>query len=1006
MPREIFKRETLKKVKKYNNASLACTMSLIMASVGASNAYAQDSDTEDAYEEIVVSGIRSSLKSAMGTKRDARGVVDAISAEDIGKFPDTNLAESLQRITGVSIDRSNGEGSKVTVRGFGPDFNLVTLNGRQMPTSSLEATTASSSRSFDFGNLASESISGVQVYKSGKASITTGGIGSTINISTTRPLSAPGLKATIGAKAVYDQSQLDSTNLTPEISGLFSNTFADDKFGVAVTGSYQKREGGFAQASSAEWRGAYAGDENNWGTLPQDGTNVTNRPDPSDVYAVPQNFGYNLTSFERERTNGQVTLQYRPIDTLTATLDYTYSENKVAQSFNDISVWFNFGDTSSEWTDGPVAGPVFYTERFGDTPSDPPSDLAMGAGQSASKNTNKSLGLNVEWDATDNLSIELDIHDSSAESKADSPYGNNSVIGTAAFNLVEQGINYSTDLPILHIVQNSDDIPNRTSAGSAFRNGLMRDDIRQGRLMGDYNFDDGIIESLEFGVSYTENKVRSAFATAQRDTWGGAGPASDIPDDIYEFVSLPDKFSAFEASSDPNFLEGFYSFDFDRMVGLIDTLYNACGGDGICRSDDFTTDRRTTEEQLAAYVQANAHFELGGRPANLTVGVRYEETDVASQALVPVATGTQWVAANEFGIIYSGGQDFTELDGKYDHILPNLDFDIEVMQDVMFRASYSETITRPGYADIQGGQSVEQLFRVDGGNGSQGDPKLLPFESKNIDLSVEYYFDEASYFSVGYFSKDVKNFIGTQILQEPRYGLVTPIGGQRYNEAVAALGADAGNVAIRDWIFANADPSTVEITGVDDNGNTTGNIFGVLGEDPELLFDISVPINERDAKLDGWEFALQHTFGDSGFGGIINYTMVNGDVEFDNTLPAIDDEDPDADPQFALVGLSDTANVIGFYDKDGIQVRVAYNWRDKFLNTAATAGGANNPSYTEAYHQIDMNASYDINDNFTVFVEAINITNETTRTHGRHVNNLHYVTQGGARYNIGARYTF
>ena len=141
-------------------------------------ALAQDVQPSDdgAADEIVVTGIRASLGKAMDLKRDSVGVVDSISAEDIGKFPDTNLAESLQRITGVSIDRSNGEGSTVTVRGFGPDFNLVLLNGRQMPASGLgSCCEAPASRSFDFANLASEGIASVEVYKSGRASLPTGG---------------------------------------------------------------------------------------------------------------------------------------------------------------------------------------------------------------------------------------------------------------------------------------------------------------------------------------------------------------------------------------------------------------------------------------------------------------------------------------------------------------------------------------------------------------------------------------------------------------------------------------------------------------------------------------------------------------------------------------------------------------------------------------------------------------------------------------------------------------
>ncbi len=159
-------------------------------------------------DEIVVTGIRASLAASADIKREAQGVVDAISAEDIGKFPDTNLAESLQRITGVSIDRQNGEGSLVTVRGFGPEFNLVTVNGRQIPTALIgDGGSAPSSRSFDFANLASEGIAAVEVYKSGRATIESGGIGSTINIRTPRPLDNPGLRGSLAVKGVYDTSR-------------------------------------------------------------------------------------------------------------------------------------------------------------------------------------------------------------------------------------------------------------------------------------------------------------------------------------------------------------------------------------------------------------------------------------------------------------------------------------------------------------------------------------------------------------------------------------------------------------------------------------------------------------------------------------------------------------------------------------------------------------------------------------------------------------------------------
>src|SRR3546814_947480 len=189
-------------------------------------------------DTIVVTGIRGSLSSSMNLKRDSQGIVDGIVAEDIGKFPDTNLAESLQRISGVSIDRSMGEGSKVTVRGVGPDFNLVLLNGRQMPASSIEATNASNSRAFDFANLASESISEVEVYKTSRAATPTGGIGATINIKTARPLDNPGFLANVGVKGVHDTTasnlpdSMQGDDLTGEISGIFKIGRASCREGV------------------------------------------------------------------------------------------------------------------------------------------------------------------------------------------------------------------------------------------------------------------------------------------------------------------------------------------------------------------------------------------------------------------------------------------------------------------------------------------------------------------------------------------------------------------------------------------------------------------------------------------------------------------------------------------------------------------------------------------------------------------------------------------------------
>jgi TonB-dependent receptor len=947
--------------------------------------------------DIVVTGIRASLRQSADIKRNAQGVVDAISAEDIGKFPDTNLAESLQRITGVSIDRSNGEGSFVTVRGFGPEFNLVTLNGRQMPTSSLgDGASPPSSRSFDFANLASEGVAAVEVYKTGRASVPSGGIGATINIRTPRPFDKLGLRGSVSAKGVLDSSLNRGTEITPEVSGIISDTFADGRFGILLTGSYQKRKAS-VNTANVGWRDGYLGAENNWGSLAMPGdtryANIKNRPDPTDVYQVPQNASYDLNDINRERINGQLVLQWRPSDALTATVDYTYSRNTVEVRNSNVGIWFNHNDTLSEWTDGPVAGPVFYTERFGRNEG---KDLSYSGALTANRSENKSLGGNLTWDAPGGVTVNLDAHHSTAISKPSNKYGTNVSVGNAIFGLANQTINFNDDLPILsyNMYPGIDPLNAAliTPTGNAFRNALLRDQIDQVQLKGHYDHDGGFLDSIDFGVSYVENKVRSAYGYIQNDTWGGSGPASDIPDDIFHLETLPDKFKGVSGSNNSSMIQKFYTFDFERMVGLIDKLYKVCGGDGNCLSD-YTVDRRITEKSLSPYLQINNTFDLFTRPAHLIAGLRYEHTVIDSKALVPIPSGTRWVAQNEFNVTYSGASNFTRFKGAYQNWLPAIDFDIEPLNGVKLRASYSHTITRADYASLQGGRTIDQLFRVGGGTGSQGNPGLVPYKSKNVDVSAEWYYDRQSFISVGYFHKDVSNFISSTRLDTAAFDLRNPAAGPRYRAAVAALGANASSADIRQFIFTNY-PGSTRRTGLDSNGYITGDILG-LPEDDLVNFQLGTPVNsDQTAKLYGWEFAIQHSFWDTGFGVILNYTIVNGDATYDNSRPS-------TVTQFALTGLSDSANAVAFYDKNGLQARVAYNWRAKFLS-----GTGPNPSYVEAYGQVDGSASYEFMQGLTAFVEGINLTSSGRRGHLRSNRNVTFASPGFARYSAGLRFAF
>lgn len=1007
--------------------NLKSTPSLVQFLAGASvvamgatapAAWAQDATAgDDAAEEvlqddgnvIIVSGIRASLRESMNIKRQGQGVVDAISAEDIGKFPDTNLAESLQRITGVSIDRDNGEGARVTVRGFGPEYNLVTLNGRQMPTSTLgDGASAPSSRSFDFGNLASEAVASVEVYKTGRATVPSGGIGSTINIRTPRPLDDPGFKGSIGVKGVYDKSQNGDVDITPEVSGILSSTFADDRIGIAVTGSYQKRRSGFNQYAT-EWRDGYLGCggvdaegnsyENEWGSVcGRPDANVENRPGPDTVYAVPQNGSYNVTDISRERINGQAVLQYEVADGLTATVDYTFSQNTVEARQSSVGIWFNHGDTSSGWTDGPAAGPLFYSENFGTAPT----DVSYSGSLTANRSINKSLGFNLEWEGPGGLTWVLDAHSSSAESKPTLPYGSSVSVGTAVFSAQEQRIDFDSYLPVISLVDapgtDPNDLSQRFATGNAFRNAYFRDDVDQVQLSGHWEADLGFLDSLDFGVSYTENKVKSAYGFIQNETWGGLGTPDDIPDDIFFPIDVTEAFRGMDGVDNPNMIQQFYGFDVERMVDLLETQFGICSNPGAGTPIPGTclasqdTDRRVSEKTVAPYAEANFSFDIGYGEAHLITGLRYENTIVDSVALVPTVTGSYWAAPNEFYLeIDQENREFTRAKGSYDFWLPNIDFDVEPIEDVVLRASYSHTITRPTYDNLQGGLTYASLFRQDGGDGNQGSPGLLPFKSENFDVSAEWYYGPESYLSVGYFRKNVKNYIDTSgsrqiFLQD----ITNPYDGPRADAARAALGANANNESIRNYIIANYPETTEVVSGVT-------RIYG-LPEDAPVRIDLTVPSNsDQTATIDGFEFALQHNFWETGFGVILNYTIVDGDATFDDTQPYKID-------QFALVGLSDSANAVLFYDKGPLQARVAWNWRDKFLTGYSV--NPTNPFYRDEYWQIDASASYEFDFGVTAFIEAINLTGENLKGFRRNENETFFAYRGAPRYAAGVRFSF
>ncbi|RYZ26329.1 MAG: TonB-dependent receptor, partial [Sphingobacteriales bacterium] len=367
----------------------------------------------------------------MDQKRDAAGIQDVITSEDIGKFPDTNLAESLQRIPGVSINREGGEGAKVTVRGLDASYNLVTQNGR-----TIAKTTGD--RSFNFADLAAELVAGVAVSKTSNATLDSGGMGATIDVRSIRPLNSPGQKAVVSIKAIDDTSWAGGT--TPEVFGLYANTFADDTIGVSVAVDYQKREDSLARAMI----------DNGWRTFDGTTSSAANSP-AGGIYSLPQSARYKFQETERERVNGQLVLQWAPTDTIKATLDYDTYERTVHSDNKEVSSWFTFPTTgrSGVWdTSHGVSTPQIYSETYkpiGDTTT-APNDLSMAGGLNYKKYTGNTVGLNLEWEVNDNLKLSFDASHSEANNKPDSKYGSEANLSTAAFIRTSSSVAFNGDI--------------------------------------------------------------------------------------------------------------------------------------------------------------------------------------------------------------------------------------------------------------------------------------------------------------------------------------------------------------------------------------------------------------------------------------------------------------------------------------------------------------------------------------------------------------------------------
>lgn len=943
----------------------------------------------DEAQEIVVTGIRGSLQRNLDIKRDAPGVVDAISAEDIGKFPDSNVASALQRLPGVSIQRSGqrGEATGVSIRGFGGGFVDTLYDGRHIST-------ATGGRNVDFTTVGADFVGRLSVYKTPDVELSTSSIGGTIDVQFPKPFDRPGLHLSASASGSYQDRDKKAV---PTGGVLVSDTFADDTIGVLADLAYSRHDTKTNHVFIPGWIGQQGGGV--LGLFKCQLTAVCNPGDKVDANRtgqanwVPQQTGIDQSYNKDERIDGRVAVQWKPTDSLLLTIDDNFSRQTLHFTDYGYAAWFNGGDLRNIKLDS--NGTAVDFNQFG-TPMD------FNANQGRNIFETNQLGVNLKWTLMEGLTLDVDgAVARSTRNPGRKGYNDSMDIGyggTNCANPAPAGSTFSAEqcgknadgspiflstvlgantgvtilgpssdfYPQIHDIGPAGNVSNFTNQAVIGSHVIVRgagyntDLVKQIRATLGWK-KDGF--SVKLGGQYVTDKLygentstfsngvfasRSGYGTCSGRTGGSGGGICPLPASDYQGLITTSGFiPGYKGSLGPAFIV--YN-PYPIYAALEQT------GGSVAPTLDAGSIFAITEKTYAFFFKSDFETEIAGMPFHLSAGIRDEGTHLSSSAQGRQLLGLARPAGDPtliqpdpaLGPKHDGFSAPTTIIGKsnYNYILPSLDAKLNILPNLLIRLDASKTLTRPGLGALKPTVNLGTL-RVGSLSASGGNPYLKPYLSDNFDAAAEWYYQRNSYFSVDFYLKHITNFI------------VGGVSTQTINNVI--------------------DPSTGQVA----------------------KFNVNAQINGPEATVRGVEIAWQQVFADTGFG-----------VQANATIPSTNRKYNPADvtgSAFSITGLAKSANLVAFYDKHGIQARVAVNWRDEYLSGLGQGQGGTygaEPVYVDQQTQVDASASYDINKQITVYVEGTNLNNSNFSTHGRFKNQILDIFNYGRRYVFGARYHF
>lgn len=791
----------------------------ILTALAAPVALAQETQTDEGnIEKIEVRGFAASVRENLNQKRFADNVVDVISAEDLGKFPDKNIGEALRRLPGIALNSRFGEGENVSIRGLAPELSLTTLNGQTLAAAQwFEGN--SPSRGFPVDLLASELVSSLAVYKSPQANIDEGSIGGSIDIKTRTPLE-------LEANSFFATAEMQYSDLAeqwdPQLSGLYSWKNDDDSFGILVNVSTQTRT---------------TNRENMENYLSAGGITVLDDSMP----ATDATWGAGSALFQQERKRNayNVVMEYQPNDALNLTLSYLRFEMEANNlNSNYLTIPAN-ADGIRNVTNTTSQGLALTQDIL-------ISETSYMFGPDTffrkSKPTNDILDLGFEYQA-DKYVVKGRVGVTNADNDL-YVWGLSGRVGSdhIAAGLVDPDAKVTLDLSDGRLQQSFENFdPSDPASYPAAANGARvrvegtEEQFAQLDFIYDTDFKLGGLDitSIHVGGKYKSHEKKLdqyQFAEKWTELFDTLG--------VVTYADLPTTTQSglFSEKAGPNSVTSLPVFDMNKIIAL---------GERSIPSDVFAASRQDKgayynlqEDTLAAYVMA----EFSAENLRGNVGLRYINTDLDS---------TGW--ASEDGA-------FTNLvtdSGDYSEILPSFNIAYNLRDDLILRGALSKVISRPNYGYLAGGLSIIEEFKT----GSGGNPDLEPWKANQLDAGVEWYFDEASLLSATYFYKDIASYIFVTSSQEQVPGFDEPfeISRPRNGGSASLSGIEFSfqtEIGYGFGVIANytyTDAKVKELNG--DEGYLPGNSETMWNLTPYWendMFEARVMVNHRGKYFEGF----------------------------------------------------------------------------------------------------------------------------------------------------------